>query len=742
MSLLILVSVVLVSVPIIISSTVRDTPQAWLGLGLLTISQLVLAGAVWWRRQSTALSLLVAASFAFALFLAAPSTVTGSTGSWWPSLSAIATTAFVGVTTRARWGWLLATAVIGTNAGFRLEYGVPSADGSRIDLVAVETAQLIAVTIAAVIGTRILYAAARATDEAVRLERVTHAEFTRSRDQSLRAREVDRFVHDEILHTLRTLAMDASVVNPTNAIMAARGLSLTLSSREADWTELDPMDDRGLLMRLRETANEVAGIRTHVTGPRGLVVPNQVAQAFQAAVREALRNVERHAGVDLATVAISHKGLAVTVTVDDHGRGFDTASTGGASDRRGVADSILKRMNDVGGHAQIGSALGRGTKVSLGWEPAVAGLDRSGTITSGVAPRFAPALALIAAPPLVANLWHPLWLSRYTDWPSLVTAASVLLVVTGLALTLRGQRGRIPAWAAWGAVAIGWTVSLVGGLALTPDTTSVSYYWLSVGAAYLAVPLALFRSNHAALVLGAGLVGVSTATTLQVSPTLDTWFGFLPAITAPVVVTAIAVLIRQLGDRFAWEVVRAEADAVADSAALLADTEFRQHLHERLQDRRAALTAFLNGVVARGPEGLDERVRSAAARLERAVREDLVVDGQRGLGDRVEELRGEGWRVTVRCGEGLPEEAQAEMVRALHHLAPSTALPAGLTVNAVPKVSGWRLSLLATGPVAPASSGAWQALGWEVSVIDDEVHAVRLSALHDEVERSAVHAMA
>jgi signal transduction histidine kinase len=53
----------------------------------------------------------------------------------------------------------------------------------------------------------------------------------------------------------------------------------------------------------------------------------------------------------------------VSTFVRDLGHGFDPGTV--PSDRHGIARSIVERMERVGGHATIRSAVGSGAEVSL-----------------------------------------------------------------------------------------------------------------------------------------------------------------------------------------------------------------------------------------------------------------------------------------------------------------------------------------------------------------------------------------
>jgi len=90
--------------------------------------------------------------------------------------------------------------------------------------------------------------------------------------------------------------------------------------------------------------------------------PETVALATARAVGEALTNVERHAGVDTATVAARAVEGGFEVAISDEGAGFSSVDTG-----RGLSESVIARMERVGGNADITSTPGHGTVVVLRW---------------------------------------------------------------------------------------------------------------------------------------------------------------------------------------------------------------------------------------------------------------------------------------------------------------------------------------------------------------------------------------
>jgi signal transduction histidine kinase len=88
------------------------------------------------------------------------------------------------------------------------------------------------------------------------------------------------------------------------------------------------------------------------------------AHAVVGALREALTNAAKHAGVQQVSALVEMSGGEVFALVRDRGCGFDVNVHNGAN-RRGVADSIDGRMRQHGGSAVIRSSVGAGTEVEL-----------------------------------------------------------------------------------------------------------------------------------------------------------------------------------------------------------------------------------------------------------------------------------------------------------------------------------------------------------------------------------------
>jgi signal transduction histidine kinase len=85
--------------------------------------------------------------------------------------------------------------------------------------------------------------------------------------------------------------------------------------------------------------------------------------ATVSAAREALTNAAKFAGGDQIDLYSEVGDERVQVFVRDRGVGFDSTSI--PNDRRGVSHSILERMRQHGGRAEIHSEPGKGTEVEL-----------------------------------------------------------------------------------------------------------------------------------------------------------------------------------------------------------------------------------------------------------------------------------------------------------------------------------------------------------------------------------------
>ena len=121
--------------------------------------------------------------------------------------------------------------------------------------------------------------------------------------------------------------------------------------------------------RLRDAIDAMAGrverdqhakVEAIVVGDADL---DERARALVSAVGEATLNAARHSGSTEVSVYVEVEDDAISAFVRDHGTGFDPE--GVAADRRGIADSIVGRMERHGGSAVVNSRPGAGTEIVM-----------------------------------------------------------------------------------------------------------------------------------------------------------------------------------------------------------------------------------------------------------------------------------------------------------------------------------------------------------------------------------------
>lgn len=122
-------------------------------------------------------------------------------------------------------------------------------------------------------------------------------------------------------------------------------------------------------VRLRDAVDSMAGKleRDYQVKVEAVVVGDvemdDELRALVAATNEAAMNAAKHAGVDEVSVYVEVEADRVAAYVRDAGAGFDPAAV--PEDRRGIADSIVARMERHGGTAEVRSKPGGGTEIRL-----------------------------------------------------------------------------------------------------------------------------------------------------------------------------------------------------------------------------------------------------------------------------------------------------------------------------------------------------------------------------------------
>lgn len=746
----------------------------WVGVVLVLAGQALIPLTTRQRWQGGwGPGLAVAGLTAVGLILAVPPTLArdnlagavAGAPTWWPTQLLISVVLFL-VVSHERWGWLLAIGLVGVNATLRVaNWGLEEQVRlSALQVAAAQAGQLASMVAAAYLAVRVGLTAAQETDAARERERRARAQVGAAQARAAQAREADRLVHDEILHGLLAVASDPAPGGSDIAGTAARSALAVLERADPAHAE-SPAQALELADAVRLLARRQP-LQVTVTGAARVLLPAEVTEAFVAAVGEALRNVVRHAGVDTAQVRIEQRLLATVVEVLDEGRGFHDPQ---AADRRGIADSIVRRMRDVGGTALVESSPGRGTRVTLRWTPP--GVWQPEALGSGAAPRFLTRLPLILVPLLAALFWYAAWLGPAFPAPLPVLAATVIVVGAAGWVVRRGTTGGLDRRGCALVVVIAWVASAVNGLSLVPGLENGVFYWLSTGASVLGALLSFYRPVREVVICEVGLIVVAAASVARLTSDPRLALILLPAVLAPLLTMVAALGVRRLADRLGNEIVYADEAITRRLAMVEAAEALQERLHERLWQRAPQLAAFFREVLAAAPGTRSAELRRRAAELERAAREDLV------LGDLVQlracliVVRDGGWRVTVRCAHGMAPDVEAAVVSALSALpvvSPSVVsppavsppaesppaesaagpgatksavpIPPTVTVTAVPSGPAWRVSLLvdthpggsdAAGPppsdpaAGPDWVAAWREQGWSVNRIEHTVHARR-----------------
>jgi signal transduction histidine kinase len=126
------------------------------------------------------------------------------------------------------------------------------------------------------------------------------------------------------------------------------------------------IDESGLVAAIEHLMGDLArqeGLRVdfdHVGVNRPL--PPHLETALFRIVQEALTNVARHSDAKYALVELEGKSDQIIADICDNGRGFDRAAV--PADRFGLR-GIEERARLFGGHSQIDSAPGRGTRIHV-----------------------------------------------------------------------------------------------------------------------------------------------------------------------------------------------------------------------------------------------------------------------------------------------------------------------------------------------------------------------------------------
>jgi signal transduction histidine kinase len=186
-------------------------------------------------------------------------------------------------------------------------------------------------------------------------------EGARAAAEEARNRE-HRRLHDSALQTLEAIA--SYDLDPDDLRRQARKEAAALRRAIAG----EELRTTRLVAGLEELADEFAirGLTVElVTLELEDEADSSVAEALRDASHEALTNAAKHAGVSRVVLRAVSTHDGIEVTIRDQGAGFDPSAPNSGF---GIGNSIVRRMEEVGGRADISSTPGRGTRIAL-WAP-------------------------------------------------------------------------------------------------------------------------------------------------------------------------------------------------------------------------------------------------------------------------------------------------------------------------------------------------------------------------------------
>ena len=190
-----------------------------------------------------------------------------------------------------------------------------------------------------------------------------------------------REIHDNLAQALSILKLQASNIDDLLRRGQIEQAQAFLAEMKATATEAHT-DARETIFGLRHSSSSaseflstlcacldrfrsVSGIDARLVAPDETISTLSTATVIQLTrvIQEALTNVRKHAGADAVVVQLEPSDGHLSVTVEDNGRGFDLDQVTNRG-TGGVGLQIMReRAESVGGHLEVHTAPGRGTRV-------------------------------------------------------------------------------------------------------------------------------------------------------------------------------------------------------------------------------------------------------------------------------------------------------------------------------------------------------------------------------------------
>ena len=194
------------------------------------------------------------------------------------------------------------------------------------------------------------------------------------RQAKVRAEEradISARIHDSVLQTLALIQRRAD--DPQKVVQLARMQERELRSwlfegRDPNETDAETTFTAGV-RQIQQDVEARYGVPVEAVTVGDCELDDNL-NALLAAAREATVNAAKWSGADVISLFAEVESAEVSIVVRDRGRGFDPGAV--PQDRKGLAESIHGRMARRGGTANVSTAPGEGTKVSLKMPRAVA----------------------------------------------------------------------------------------------------------------------------------------------------------------------------------------------------------------------------------------------------------------------------------------------------------------------------------------------------------------------------------
>jgi len=181
-----------------------------------------------------------------------------------------------------------------------------------------------------------------------------------------------RTMHDTVLQTLEAVVAAAEREDQPAAARlgeiarsaGSQAIRLRTTLRQADEATGPLYDELAPVIERFETKTGIPIELVHL-GATPELEPGQT-EALLGAMGEALRNVEKHAQASKVNVFLETGDDRLRLVIKDDGCGFDPFKV--RPDALGIVQSIVARLEEVGGRANIDSRAGAGTRLVL-WVP-------------------------------------------------------------------------------------------------------------------------------------------------------------------------------------------------------------------------------------------------------------------------------------------------------------------------------------------------------------------------------------